>query len=53
MSIAVNNISKSYGAKKALDNISFSVNKGESLVSWSKRWENHLMKILTTTTLHR
>jgi ABC-2 type transport system ATP-binding protein len=32
MSIAVNNISKSYGAKKALDNISFSVKKGESLV---------------------
>lgn len=29
MSIAVNNISKSYGAQKALDNISFSINKGE------------------------
>jgi ABC-type multidrug transport system ATPase subunit len=33
MSIAVNNISKSYGAQKALDNISFSVN----WFSWSKR----------------
>ena len=29
MSIEVKNISKSYGAQKALDNISFSVNKGE------------------------
>ena len=29
MSIEVNNISKSYGAQKALDNISFSITKGE------------------------
>jgi hypothetical protein len=35
MSIEVNNISKSYGAK-ALDNISFSVKKEKSLVSWDE-----------------
>ena len=29
MSIEVQNISKSYGAQKALDNVSFSVKKGE------------------------
>ena len=29
MSIEVNNISKSYGAQKALENISFSIKKGE------------------------
>ncbi|HAH56194.1 MAG TPA: gliding motility-associated ABC transporter ATP-binding subunit GldA, partial [Flavobacterium sp.] len=29
MSIEVNNISKSYGVQKALDHISFTVQKGE------------------------
>ena len=29
MSIEVKNISKSYGSQKALDNISFSIQKGE------------------------
>ena len=32
MSIEVQNVSKSYGTQKALDNVSFSVKKGEILV---------------------
>jgi ABC-type Na+ transport system ATPase subunit NatA len=40
---------KSYGAQKALDNISFSINKGEIVGFGSKwRWKIDLMKILTT-----
>ena len=29
MSISVNNLTKNYGTQKAVDNISFTVNKGE------------------------
>ena len=32
MSIVVENISKNYGAQKALDNISFSIKRGEIVV---------------------
>jgi ABC-2 type transport system ATP-binding protein len=50
MSIAVNNISKSYGAQKALDNISFSVHKGEivGFLGPNGAGKSTLMKILTT-----
>ena len=50
MSIEVNNISKSYGAQKALDNISFSVNKGEivGFLGPNGAGKSTLMKILTT-----
>lgn len=50
MSIAVNNISKSYGAQKALDNITFSVNKGEivGFLGPNGAGKSTLMKILTT-----
>ena len=50
MSIAVKNISKSYGAQKALDNISFSVNKGEivGFLGPNGAGKSTLMKILTT-----
>lgn len=50
MSIAVNNISKSYGAQKALDTISFSVNKGEivGFLGPNGAGKSTLMKILTT-----
>ncbi len=50
MSIAVTNISKSYGAQKALDNISFSVNKGEivGFLGPNGAGKSTLMKILTT-----
>ncbi|MBC7439083.1 MAG: ATP-binding cassette domain-containing protein, partial [Flavobacterium sp.] len=50
MSIEVNNISKSYGNQKALDNISFSVKKGEivGFLGPNGAGKSTLMKILTT-----
>jgi ABC-2 type transport system ATP-binding protein len=50
MSIEVKNISKSYGAQKALDNISFSVEKGEivGFLGPNGAGKSTLMKILTT-----
>ncbi|WP_310378806.1 gliding motility-associated ABC transporter ATP-binding subunit GldA [Flavobacterium sp.] len=50
MSIEVINISKSYGAQKALDNISFSVKKGEivGFLGPNGAGKSTLMKILTT-----
>ena len=50
MSIKVINISKSYGAQKALDNISFAVKKGEivGFLGPNGAGKSTLMKILTT-----
>ena len=50
MSIEVNKISKSYGAQKALDNISFTVKKGEivGFLGPNGAGKSTLMKILTT-----
>ena len=50
MSIEVINISKSYGSQKALDNISFSVKKGEivGFLGPNGAGKSTLMKILTT-----
>jgi ABC-2 type transport system ATP-binding protein len=50
MSIEVNNISKSYGAQKALNAISFSVKKGEivGFLGPNGAGKSTLMKILTT-----
>ena len=50
MSIEVNNISKSYGVQKALDNISFAVKKGEivGFLGPNGAGKSTLMKILTT-----
>jgi len=50
MSIEVNNISKSYGVQKALDHISFTVQKGEivGFLGPNGAGKSTLMKILTT-----
>lgn len=50
MSIYVNNISKFYGTQKALDAISFTVNKGEivGFLGPNGAGKSTLMKILTT-----
>ncbi len=50
MSIEVNNISKSYGVQKALDNISFAAKKGEivGFLGPNGAGKSTLMKILTT-----
>lgn len=53
MSIEVKNISKSYGAQKALDSISFSVKNGEivGLLGPNGAGKSTLMKILTSYVL--
>lgn len=50
MSIEIKNISKSYGSQKALDSISFTVNKGEivGFLGPNGAGKSTLMKILTT-----
>jgi len=49
MSVTVTNISKTYGAQKALDDVSFSVNKGQvvGLLGPNGAGKSTLMKIIT------
>ena len=42
MSIEVQNISKNYGAQKALDNVSFSVKKGEIVGFFGTEWRREI-----------
>ncbi|MFT6127773.1 MAG: ABC-2 type transport system ATP-binding protein, partial [Flavobacteriaceae bacterium] len=50
MSISVSNISKLYGAQKALNNVTFSINKGEivGFLGPNGAGKSTMMKILTT-----
>src|SRR5690606_22648997 len=50
MSIEVSNISKSYGTQKALDNVTFTIKKGEivGFLGPNGAGKSTLMKILTT-----
>jgi ABC-2 type transport system ATP-binding protein len=50
MSIEVNNLSKVYGAQKALNNVSFKINKGEivGFLGPNGAGKSTMMKILTT-----
>jgi len=50
MSIEVQNVSKNYGAQKALDNVSFTIKKGEivGFLGPNGAGKSTLMKILTT-----
>lgn len=49
MSIVVNNITKTYGAQKALDNVSFSINKGDivGFLGPNGAGKSTMMKIIT------
>ncbi len=50
MSITVNNITKTFGQQKALDNVSFSINKGEivGFLGPNGAGKSTMMRILTT-----
>ncbi|PKB42001.1 protein involved in gliding motility GldA [Cellulophaga sp. RHA19] len=50
MSISVQNISKTFGSQKALDNVSFAINKGEivGFLGPNGAGKSTLMKVLTT-----
>ena len=50
MSITVQNITKTFGTQKALDNVSFSINKGEvvGFLGPNGAGKSTMMRILTT-----